>query len=68
MPGWKAVEGRGSRAFTDQDAAFARLMAHGIDESILYNRVPLMLARELNPRQYTAAVTMQPKAADVFNA
>lgn len=93
VPGWKAVEGRGSRAFTDQDAAFAKLMEHGIDESILYNRVPLTLAQtekavgksvfaelvgdyvEKKPGKPTLApasdkrpaVTMQPKAADVFN-
>ena len=45
VPGWKAVEGRGSRAFTDQDAAFAELIKHGIDETILYSRVPLTLAQ-----------------------
>lgn len=45
IPGWKAVEGRGSRSFTDQDAAFRVLMDHGTDESMLYNRVPLTLAQ-----------------------
>lgn len=45
VPGWKCVEGRGIRAFTDTDAAFSRLMENGIDESILYERVPLTLAK-----------------------
>ncbi len=45
VPGWKAVEGRGSRMFTDTDAAFGKLMQNGIDESILYERVPLTLAK-----------------------
>lgn len=45
VPGWKAVEGRGSRAFTDQDAAFTELIKNGIDEAILYSRVPLTLAQ-----------------------
>lgn len=45
IPGWKLVEGRGSRVFTDMDAAFSKLMENGIDESVLYERVPLTLAK-----------------------
>ncbi len=45
IPGWKAVEGRGSRTFTDQEAAFKTLMDHGIAEAVLYERVPLTLAK-----------------------
>lgn len=45
VPGWKAVEGRGSRSFDDQDAAFKVLMDHGIAEAVLYERVPLTLAK-----------------------
>lgn len=45
VPGWKVVEGRGSRAFTDADAAFEKLMQNGIEESVLYERVPLTLAK-----------------------
>lgn len=41
VPGWKAVEGRGSRDYTDLDAAFAYLKEKGIDEAILYERRPL---------------------------
>lgn len=45
IPGWKAVEGRSVRRFTDQDAAFDALKAHGVAEEILYERVPLTLAQ-----------------------
>lgn len=45
IPGWKAVEGRGSRDYVDQDAAFAHLNANGIDEAILYERVPLTVPK-----------------------
>lgn len=43
--GWKAVEGRGCRYFTDMDAAFAILEKEGIDECLLYKREPLTLAQ-----------------------
>ena len=45
VPGWKAVEGRGSRAWTDGDEAFRILIENGIDEAILYERKPLSLAQ-----------------------
>lgn len=45
IPGWKAVEGRSSRQYTDIDAAFAHLTANGIDEAILYERKPLTVAQ-----------------------
>lgn len=45
VPGFKAVEGRGSRAFTDQDAAFGKLMENGVDKAMLYEYVPLTLAQ-----------------------
>lgn len=45
VPGWKAVEGRGSRAFTDADAAFDKLVAGGVEEAVLYERRPLTLAQ-----------------------
>lgn len=44
IPGWKAVEGRSTRAFTDQEAAFNVLLAHDVEEAILYERKPLTLA------------------------
>lgn len=45
VPGWKAVEGRGSRAFTDTDGAVDILIKNGIDESVLYERRVLTLAQ-----------------------
>lgn len=44
IPGWKAVEGRSVRAFTDTDAAFEVLKQSGFDEALLYERKPLSLA------------------------
>lgn len=45
IPGWKAVEGRGSRGWTDMDKAFEILEESGIDEAVLYERKPLTLAQ-----------------------
>lgn len=45
IPGWKAVEGRSIRAWTDQDAALEALMAGGVEEAIIYDRVPKTLAQ-----------------------
>jgi Protein of unknown function (DUF2800) len=45
VAGWKAVEGRGSRNFVNQDAAFEHLKANEIDESLLYDRVPLTVPK-----------------------
>lgn len=44
VPGWKAVEGRGSRDWTDLDKAFGALTSSGIAEAILWERKPLSLA------------------------
>lgn len=41
--GWKAVEGRSNRAFTDLDKAFDVLKQNGIDEAMLYERKPITL-------------------------
>lgn len=43
--GWKVVEGRSTRQFTDQDAAFRALELAGFDEAVLYERKPLTLAQ-----------------------
>lgn len=43
VPGWKAVEGRSVRQFTDTDAAFKHLIRNGIDEAVLYERKPITL-------------------------
>lgn len=46
VPGWKAVEGRGSRDWTDMDAAFDMLTKSGLtEEAMLYERKPLTLAQ-----------------------
>ena len=45
VPGWKAVEGRGSREWKDLDAAFTKLESDGIDQAVLWNRVPLTVAQ-----------------------
>lgn len=44
IPGFKAVEGRSNRTFTDITAAFAALQAAGIEEALLYERKPLTLS------------------------
>ena len=56
VPGWKAVEGRGSRQYANQDEAFKALMAGGIEEAVLYVRNPLTvpaLEKVLGKKQYT---------------
>ena len=45
VPGWKAVEGRGSRDWTDMDKAFSTLTLNGISDTILWERKPLSLAQ-----------------------
>jgi hypothetical protein len=44
IPGFKAVEGRSVRAWTDADAAFAAAKAAGVPEEMLYERKPVTLA------------------------
>ncbi|MBQ7671323.1 MAG: DUF2800 domain-containing protein [Clostridia bacterium] len=38
IPGWKIVEGRSNRSFSDTDEAFDALVAAGYDEAMLYER------------------------------
>ena len=45
VPGWKAVEGRSSREWSDMDQAFETLESHGIPEAMLWERKPLTLAQ-----------------------
>lgn len=46
VPGWKAVEGKGSRDWTDMDAAFERLTKSGMTEEVmLWEKKPLTLAQ-----------------------
>ena len=44
IPGFKAVEGRSVRAWTDVDAAFDAAKAAGVPEEMLYERKPVTLA------------------------
>lgn len=43
IAGWKAVAGRSNRAFSDQEAALAAVIAAGYDESLVYERKPKTL-------------------------
>lgn len=43
LPGWKLVQGRSTRKWTDQDAAFQQMEHDGIDEAMLYTRAPISL-------------------------
>lgn len=43
LPGWKLVQGRSTRKWTDQDAAFRQMQADGINEAMLYTRTPITL-------------------------
>lgn len=46
VPGWKAVEGQGSRDWTDMDTAFDTLTKSGIaPEEMLWEKKPLTLAQ-----------------------
>ena len=56
VKGWKAVEGRGSRGYVDIETAFAHLQASGIDEAVLYEKVPLTapkMEKLLGKKDYT---------------
>lgn len=44
ITGFKAVEGRGSREWTDQDAAFQTLQQRGVAEALLWERKPCSVA------------------------
>lgn len=55
IAGWKAVEGRGTRAFVNIDAAFDHLIDRGLDEAVLYERVPLTvpkLEKQLGKKEF----------------
>lgn len=45
IPGWKAVEGRSIRDWTDMGQAFTTLEANGINEAMLWEKKPLTLAQ-----------------------
>ena len=60
VPGWKCVEGRGSRAFTDTDAAFKTLI---VGDYVEKKPGKPTLAPESDKRP---PMDLTPKAADVF--
>lgn len=45
VPGWKAVEGRSTRVWNDQDKALETLQAAGIERAVIYDSVPKSLAQ-----------------------
>ena len=45
VPGWKAVEGRSTREWSDQDKALETLQAAGVDRAVIYDNVPKSLAQ-----------------------
>lgn len=45
IPGYKLVEGRTTRVWDDQNAAFADMRQHGIDDALLYERNPITVAK-----------------------
>lgn len=59
VKGLKAVAGRTSRSWTNQDEAINKLIEGGIDEAIIYDKIPLTLAKlekALGKQQFTALV------------
>lgn len=45
VQGWKAVEGRSTRKWSNEDLALNTLIATGVDSSLLYETKPLTLAK-----------------------
>jgi hypothetical protein len=60
VPGWKAVEGRSNRQFTDVDAAFKVLTGAGYEEAMLYKREPITLTA-------VEKLTGKPKFAELLS-
>ena len=59
VKGLKAVAGRTSRSWSNQDEALKKLIDGGIDEAIIYDKVPLTLAKlekALGKQQFTTLV------------
>lgn len=59
VPGWKLVEGRGSREWDNQEEAFKDIIASGVAEEMLYHREPYSLAqleKQLGKKAFEEAV------------
>lgn len=74
LPGWKLVQGRSTRKWTDQDAAFRQMEADGIDEAMLYTRTPIsltavekMLGKKKFAEVMSAFITRAPGAPKLAN-
>ncbi len=60
VAGWKAVEGRSNRCFSDIDAAFKKLKDDGVKEELLYIRKPITLTETetlLGKKEFNAALS-----------
>lgn len=59
VPGWKAVEGRKTRVWTDMGMVFKKLTSSGVSEEILWTKSPLTLAqveKEIGKKEFNALV------------
>lgn len=45
IPGYKVMEGRSTRCWTDQDKALDKLQESGVDRAVIYDSVPKTLAQ-----------------------
>ena len=56
VPGWKIVEGRSNREFTDVDQAYEALIKAGYKKDLLYDQVPVPLTKaekQISKEDYT---------------
>ncbi len=74
IPGWKLVEGRSTRKWSDQDAAFRQMQAAGFDETVLYTRTPIsltvaekMIGKKKFAETMAAFITKAPGAPKLAN-
>jgi len=59
IPGYKAVEGRSVRVWTNQDEALETLLSNGVERAVIYDSVPKTLAqleKVLGTKRFTELV------------
>lgn len=59
IPGYKAVEGRSVRVWSDQDKALETLLSNGVERAVIYDSVPKTLAqleKVLGTKRFTELV------------
>ena len=59
IPGYKAVEGRSVRVWSDQDKALETLLSNGVERAVIYDSVPKTLAqleKVLGAKRFTELV------------